>query len=86
MTHQRYRDYDSLCVVALRLESPDQVPTLDDLAKALDEPARPLFIGRKPCLPGEPAVRGLERRAGRAPCARPHPLAGREPCDGGRAA
>lgn len=27
------------------------MPTLDDLAKALDEPARPLFIGRKPCLP-----------------------------------
>ena len=26
-------------------------PTLDGLAAALDEPARPLFIGRKPCLP-----------------------------------
>ena len=26
-------------------------PTLEDLAAALDEPARPLFIGRKPCLP-----------------------------------
>ena len=29
-------------------------PTLDDLATALDEPARPLFIGRKPCLPSAP--------------------------------
>ena len=53
LTHQRYRDYDadSLCMVALRLKSPDEAPTLDDLAQALDEPARPLFIGRKPCLP-----------------------------------
>jgi CRISPR system Cascade subunit CasD len=24
---------------------------LDDIALALDQPARPLFIGRKPCLP-----------------------------------
>jgi CRISPR system Cascade subunit CasD len=53
LTHQRRRDYDadSLCVAALRLDPPGEVPTLDDLAHALDEPARPLFIGRKPCLP-----------------------------------
>jgi CRISPR system Cascade subunit CasD len=53
LTHQRHRDYDadSLCVLALRLEPPDEAPTLDDLAQALEEPARPLFIGRKPCLP-----------------------------------
>jgi CRISPR system Cascade subunit CasD len=53
LTHQRYRDYDadSLCVAALRLESQDEPPNLDDLATSLDEPARPLFIGRKPCLP-----------------------------------
>ncbi len=52
-THQRWRDYyaDMRVTVALRLDPPDGAPTLGDLADALDEPARPLFIGRKPCLP-----------------------------------
>lgn len=51
--HLRYRDYhaDLDALVALRLEPADEAPTLDDLAAALDRPARPLFIGRKPCLP-----------------------------------
>ena len=64
--HLRYRDYyaDMRVIVALRLDSgsgagmtagrgKEQMdePTLDGLAAALDEPARPLFIGRKPCLP-----------------------------------
>ena len=51
--HLRYRDYyaDMRVTVALRLEPSDDDPTLDRLAEALDEPARPLFIGRKPCLP-----------------------------------
>lgn len=51
--HLRYRDYHAELdtLVALRLEPADEVPTLDDLATALDYPARPLFIGRKPCLP-----------------------------------
>ena len=37
--------------VALRLQPAGDEPTLDDLADALQEPARPLFIGRKACLP-----------------------------------
>jgi CRISPR system Cascade subunit CasD len=51
--HIRQREYDAdkRVVVALRLDPPEQQPTLDDLATALDEPARPLFLGRKPCLP-----------------------------------
>ena len=51
--HLRYRDYfaDMRVSIALRLEPADATPTLDDLAIALQEPARPLFIGRKPCLP-----------------------------------
>ena len=54
--HLRYRDYyaDMRVMVALRLESSSDAPTLDDLASALEEPARPLFIGRKPCLPSAP--------------------------------
>ncbi len=55
-THQRYRDYfaDMRVSVALRVEPGDESPTLDELADALQEPARPLFIGRKPCLPSTP--------------------------------
>jgi CRISPR system Cascade subunit CasD len=51
--HLRYRDFlcDSAVLIALRLNASDVTPTLDDLASALDHPARPLFIGRKPCLP-----------------------------------
>ena len=53
--HLRYRDYfaDMRVCVALRLRDSDDVdaPTLEDLAHALEYPKRPLFIGRKPCLP-----------------------------------
>jgi CRISPR system Cascade subunit CasD len=55
LTWQRYRDYhaDLSMLVALRLEPAVEIPTLDDLAHALDYPARPLFIGRKSCLPSK---------------------------------
>lgn len=54
--HLRYRDYyaDMRVTVALRLEPSEGEPELDSLAAALEEPARPLFIGRKPCLPSAP--------------------------------
>ena len=58
--HLRYRDYDAdACVaVALRLDPADESPTLDEVAAALDRPARPLFLGRKPCLPSAPVLAG----------------------------
>lgn len=51
--HLRYRDYhaDLTALLALRLDPADESPTLDEVAQALDRPQRPLFIGRKPCLP-----------------------------------
>lgn len=51
--HLRYRHYhaDMNALVALRLQPGDESPTLEDLATALDKPARPLFVGRKNCLP-----------------------------------
>ncbi len=54
--HLRYRDYfaDMRVTVALRLEPADDSATLDNLMSALEEPSRPLFIGRKPCLPSRP--------------------------------
>ena len=72
-THIRYREYlaDAVYTVALHLRVPEERPTHDELATALASPARPLFIGRKPCLPArrilldvveaESALQALER-------------------------
>lgn len=56
----RYRDYyaDMSVAVVLRLRPDDTPPMLDDLGEALQEPKRPLFIGRKPCLPSVPLFEG----------------------------
>lgn len=58
--HLRYRDYhaDASTLIALRLEPADETPTLDAVANALQRPARPLFLGRKPCLPAAPLFAG----------------------------
>ena len=52
-THERRRDYhaDRVQTVAVTLFPAEEAPTLDDCGAALDTPARPLFLGRKPCLP-----------------------------------
>jgi CRISPR system Cascade subunit CasD len=54
-THIRYRDYwaDAVHTVAVTLTPADKSPTLDDLEAAVKHPARPLFLGRKSCLPAE---------------------------------
>ncbi|CAO3416145.1 type I-E CRISPR-associated protein Cas5/CasD [Azospirillum endophyticum] len=64
--HRRRRDYhpDACVRLVVRLAPAEQasdsaipdsaIPSLDDLAAALVRPARPLFIGRKPCLPSHP--------------------------------
>lgn len=51
--HLRYRDYhaDLTALLALRLDPAEESPTLNEVAQAMDRPQRPLFIGRKPCLP-----------------------------------
>ena len=55
--HIRYRDYlaDARVVVVATLlpASDDSAPMIEDIANALDHPARPLFIGRKHALPSE---------------------------------
>lgn len=60
LTLQRYRHYhaDMNVLVALRLLPAGENPTLDDLAAALDRPARPLFVGRKNCLPTDRLMEG----------------------------
>ena len=55
--HRRQRDYhmDAKVTVVLRLV--DYVaPSLEDVANAFRRPVRPLFIGRKPCLPSAPLI------------------------------
>lgn len=58
--HIRYRDFwaDRIVHIALRLEPAHLEPDLDAVSAALDSPARPLFIGRKPCLPSAPILAG----------------------------
>lgn len=55
-THIRYRHYlaDAIITVALTLDSPDDEPSLSAISQALKEPARPLFLGRKACIPSGP--------------------------------
>ena len=59
--HIRYRDYraDASLAVAIRLIDADEAPSVAALAAALDRPARPLFIGRKNCLPSQRLLIGV---------------------------
>ncbi len=60
--HIRYRDHwaDAIYTVALALTPEEASPDLSTIERALKEPERPLFLGRKPCLPAAPIV--VERR------------------------
>jgi CRISPR system Cascade subunit CasD len=62
-THIRLREFwaDAVFTVAVTLEPETVSPTLDDLARALETPERPLFIGRKACLPARPVFLGRLR-------------------------
>lgn len=56
----RYRHYlaDAAVTVALALDPEHEAPTIDALAAALRRPERPLFLGRKGCLPAGPLLLG----------------------------
>jgi CRISPR system Cascade subunit CasD len=58
--HQRYRHYwaDAVYTIALTLKQSVDALTLDHLELAIRSPVRPLFIGRKCCLPSEPILYG----------------------------
>lgn len=60
LTHQRHRDFDvdAEVLVALRLDPADEAPDLQTIAAALERPERPLFLGRKACLPASPILAG----------------------------
>ena len=59
-THIRYRHYlaDAAFTVALHLRG-SGVPTLEELEAAMNQPARPLAIGRKACVPSTRLVVGI---------------------------
>jgi len=59
--HIRERDYfaDSCVTVAVALRDAATPPTLETIGAALETPARPLFLGRKPCLPSRPLFAGF---------------------------
>lgn len=56
--HIRRRHYrtDAFVTVALTLDPAELSPSLDEVAAALASPMRPLFIGRKSCLPSRPVL------------------------------
>ena len=83
-THIRLRRYraDALVLTAVTLVPAEEEPSLDRIAEALDFPARPLFLGRKNCLPGRRLVfaarfeaNGLAEALVEAPSAFPEPWA-----------
>ncbi len=59
-THIRYRHYwaNGVMTASVTLTGDDE-PTTIALAAALREPARPLFLGRKTCLPAAPILRAI---------------------------
>lgn len=61
LTHIRNREYfvDAEFIVALTLI--EGTPDLDAVAAALERPERPLFIGRKCCIPASPILVGRTR-------------------------
>ena len=64
-THQRWRDFwaNGVLTIAAALDG-EGIPTLEELAAALQRPARPLFLGRKPCLPAGPIYLGTRHANG----------------------
>lgn len=64
-THIRLRRYraDAGVVSAISLSQVDEPPTLQELGDALAMPARPLFIGRKSCLPSTHLLVGIVEEA-----------------------
>lgn len=59
-THIRYRDYWAGAAYTLAVTlRPGDGPSVEELAEALQRPKRPLFIGRKTCLPAAPMFVGV---------------------------
>jgi len=79
--HRRQRFYhaDACVTVALRLQPSDTTPSLNSVIEAFKFPARPIFFGRKPCLPSMPILHGEIRATSAYEALRQLPA-----CDGGQ--
>lgn len=75
-THQRWRDHwaNGVATISLALNHDDS-PSLNALEAALRAPVRPLFIGRKPCLPAAPVLIGRRSAEGVKAALAAEPLA-----------
>ena len=75
-THIRYRDHwaNGVATIALTLDGEGE-PDLAALEQALRFPARPLFLGRKPCLPAGPLLLGRRKAEGVRAALAAEPLA-----------
>ena len=64
-THIRLRRYraGSAVLAAITLRRPEEIPTLERVAEAMDRPFRPLFLGRKSCIPAGRLAFGFMRDA-----------------------
>ncbi len=60
-THIRYRHYiaDGMVTVFVGLEPEDESPGVGELKEAIINPVRPLFIGRKCCIPSGRVFDGI---------------------------
>jgi CRISPR system Cascade subunit CasD len=79
-TVERHRHFlaDALVTLALTLGPEAEPPTIADLAHALRHPERPLFLGRKSCLPATPILLdGPAEHASLAAALAARPLAAR---------
>lgn len=65
VTHQRYRHYwaNGCATVAITLVDDGGPPDLSAVEQALRSPTRPLFIGRKACVPAAPVLLGRREAA-----------------------
>ncbi len=72
-THQRYRHYWANGVLTLALALRDGSPEIGTITTALQHPARPLFLGRKTCLPAGRLVLGLREATSTFPALRAEP-------------
>ena len=63
-THIRYRHYlaNGVLTAAITIFG-DDFPTLEHIEHALKYPARPLFLGRKTCIPAGPILIGVRHAA-----------------------
>lgn len=75
-THQRFRHYwaNGCATLAVGLAS-EGIPSLEQLEAALRAPRRPLFIGRKTCVPSAPLWLGRRQAASLRDALAAEPLA-----------